>query len=798
MTNSPPPERIPGYCALCWSSCGCISVVEDGKLIAVEPDPEHPTGHSLCGKGLAAPEHVYSKARVLYPMKRTRPKGGAEPGWTRISWDEALDTTAAAIQRIQSDSGPESIAFSITTTAGTAMQDGHPFVERLRHAIGTPNAVASIELCAFAKDFVYPHTFGVSTPTSEVENSDCIILWGHNPGTSWLAFATRIAAASRRGAKLIVIDPVRVGFAAKAEQWLRVRPGSDGALALSLAHVIIEEQLFDHDFVSTWTNGPFLVRDDSGAMLTGADLAANGSLLHRVVWDSDSGKAVLFDTEAGTYVVGTERFNAALRGHYRVDGRHGPVTCRPAFDLYAELCAGYPPDSAADICWLDAAQIQDTARLVGKSKAVSCYTWAGLEMHSNTSQTGRAIACLYALTGCFDAPGGNVVFEHLPVQTTFGEEMMSDEIRKKSLGRELHPLGPEAIFGWITSDSLYRAILEREPYGVNALISFGLNLLVSHADGDRGRKALDQLEFMAHADLFMTPTAEQADIFLPVNTPWERDGLRTDFYVDQRASAHVQLRQQVIEPLGESRSDAWIATELALRLGFSDAFWNGDLDAAKRETLAPSNIQLATLADNPRGISVPLSTRYRKYADSRDGPAPGFATPSKRVELFSETFYTHGYPALPKYIEPAMGPVSRPDLTEKFPLILTDTKSPHFVHSQYRHVGRLRRHEREPRIYVHPETAAAKGIKDGDWVELITPHAAARMRVRFSPALDPRVVRATVGWWQSCEPLSLSGYDAKSNRGANLNRTIGNADSDPVGGCVPHKSYLCDIARSID
>ena len=84
-------ERVPGYCALCWSSCGCISVVEDGRLVAIEANPDHPTGKTLCGKGQAAPEYVYSDARVLHPMKRTRPKGDPDPGWVQISWEEALD-----------------------------------------------------------------------------------------------------------------------------------------------------------------------------------------------------------------------------------------------------------------------------------------------------------------------------------------------------------------------------------------------------------------------------------------------------------------------------------------------------------------------------------------------------------------------------------------------------------------------------------------------------------------------------------------------------------------------------------
>lgn len=766
--------------------------MEDGRLVAVEPNPEHPTGAVLCGKGQAAPEYVYSDARVLYPMKRTRPKGDPDPGWERISWDEALDISAAAIKRTQAESGKEAVAFSITTSAGTAMQDGYPFVERLRQACGTPNAVASIELCNFSMAYVYPHTFGVSMPPSDVAQSDCIILWGNNPSATWLAFGTRIAAAKKRGAKLIVMDPVRVGFAAKADEWLQVRPGSDGALALAIAGVMIEEDLYDRDFVRRWTNGPFLVRDDNGEFLTGADLEKGGDPKLRVAWNEDGAAPVLYNTQSGTYLSTDEP--VALTGRYEITGSDGRVECRPAFECYAALCREYPPERAAEIVWVPAEQIRATARLIGSSGAVSCFSWAGLEMHSNTSQTGRAIACLYALTGSFDAPGGNVLYDKVPTQAITGRELMPDDMLDKSVGREERSLGPEAIFGWITTDALYKAVLERKPYGINALVSFGVNMLVSHADGGRGAKALDALDFMVHADPFMTPTASHADIFLPVNTPWEREGLRTDFVVDQRASSFVQLRRQVIESRGESKSDAWIAIELARRLGLADDFWDGDIDAGYRDLLAPSGIDLDDLRADPGGIELPLATRHRKYAGDGNAAPPGFATPSRKVEFYSETFLEHGYPPLPEYVEPAMGPVSRPDLAAAFPLVLTDTKSSHYIHSQYRHVAKLRRHEREPRIDVHPQTAGERGIAEGDWVELTTPHGGARMKVRFSANLDPRVVRATVGWWQGCDALSLPGYDAESDTGANLNRTIGNADYDPIGGCVPHKSYLCQLA----
>ena len=133
-------QRIPGYCALCTSSCGCISVVKEGRLVAVEPDPSHPTGKALCGKGRAAPELVHHEERLLYPLRRVSPKGDPEPRWERISWDEALDSTADVLKRLAATGGPESVAFGITSPSGTGLQGAYPWIERLRHAFGSPNA----------------------------------------------------------------------------------------------------------------------------------------------------------------------------------------------------------------------------------------------------------------------------------------------------------------------------------------------------------------------------------------------------------------------------------------------------------------------------------------------------------------------------------------------------------------------------------------------------------------------------------------------------------------------------------
>src|ERR1700736_1948669 len=119
-------RRVAAFCPLCVSRCGCEAVVEDGRLVAIEPDPSHPTGKALCAKGRASPELVEATDRLLHPMRRTRPKGDADPGWQRITWDQALNETATAMRRIAAESGPEALAFAVTTPSGTAISDAAP------------------------------------------------------------------------------------------------------------------------------------------------------------------------------------------------------------------------------------------------------------------------------------------------------------------------------------------------------------------------------------------------------------------------------------------------------------------------------------------------------------------------------------------------------------------------------------------------------------------------------------------------------------------------------------------------
>jgi anaerobic selenocysteine-containing dehydrogenase len=789
-------ERIPCYCALCVSRCGALAVVEGSPFTALEPDPSHPTGKALCAKGRAAPELVEHADRLLHPLRRTRPKGDPDPGWQSISWDEALDLCATRLHQLAEESGPESVVFTIASPSTSASSDSIIWIERLMRAFGSPNEAVSMELCGWGRYGATVYTWGASVPGNympDLEHAGCILFWGYNPNLARIAHAVDTMAALERGARLIVVDPRRAGIAVKADLWLRVRPGTDAALALGIAHVMIEQGWYDRDFIRDWTNGPLLVREDNGRLLTERDLSGVSGATRYVAWNESDGRPLRFDPTTGRYE-GNDP-DPALFGEFPVETVHGSVVCRPAFDLAARSCARYTPERVETICGIGRTEVERAARLLWESRPVAYYAWSGVEMQTSATQIARAIAQLYALTGSFDARGGNVLFAAVPTANVGGEELLAAHQRARTLGMRDRPLGP-ARFQHVTSDEIYRAILERRPYAVRGLVGFGANLLLAHADGRRGREALAALDFYVHADLFMNPTAELADIVLPVASAFEREGLRIGFEVSADAQSLVQLRPRIVEPRGEARSDTAIVFDLACRLGLGAHFWDGDIDAAYRYQLEPSGISLDALRADPSGVRVPLQTRYRKFAEQQGNTSRGFATPTRKIELYSETLLEHGYPPLPEYEEPLMGPSSRPDLRERFPLILTCAKHTLFCESQHRALPSLRRRAPHPEIEVHPLAAAARGIKAGDWVRIETPAGSVRARARMNDSLEPNVVCGQHGWWQACPAIDLPGYDPFGPDGANFNLIIGNDAIDPVSGSVPHRAYLCQIRPS--
>ena len=791
--GSPPRERVPGFCALCVSRCGSIAVLENGRFVALEPDPSHPTGKALCAKGRAAPELVYHRDRLLYPVRRTRPKGEGDAGWQRISWDEALELTAARLRTLSEQHGPESVVFSVASPSTSAVSDSLVWIDRLMCAFGSPNECMSMELCGWGRYGATVYTFGDSVPgmyMPDLEHAGCILFWGYNPNVARICHAVATTDALERGARLIVVDPRRAGPAAKADVWLRVRPGTDGALALGIAHVMIEQGWYDRDFVREWTNGPLLVRGDTGRLLTHDDLSGAKGVRQYVAWNEAESRPVRYDPATGHYE--SDGTALALFGEFPVQTSQGTVRCRPAFHLVATLCARYTPDRVAALCGVDPADTERAARTLWDSRPVAYYAWSGVEMQTNATQIARAIAQLYALTGSFDAPGGNVLFAAVPTEDVSGIELLSPERRARTLGLVERPLGP-ARWQQVTTDDLYRGILEQRPYPVRGLVGFGANLLLAHADGRRGRKALAALDFYVHADLFMSPTAELADIVLPVASAFEHEALRIGFEVSANAQATVQLRRQIVEPRGECRSDIEIVFDLARRLGLGAHFWDGDIEAAYRHQLRPSGVSLEALRASPGGVRVPVVTRYRKFTEEKAGIPNGFRTPTRKIELYSETLLEHGYPPLPEYEAPLVSPSTRPDLAERYPFVLTCAKHTLFCESQHRALPSLRRHARDPEVEMHPTTASARGIGAREWVRIETPNGSVVARARLNETLEPGVICGQHGWWQACPEIGAPGFDPFGPDGANFNLIIGNDAIDPVSGSVPHRAYLCQI-----
>jgi anaerobic selenocysteine-containing dehydrogenase len=786
-------RKVRGYCALCTAHCATIATVENGRVTRLDPDHDHPNGGVICVKGKAAPELVYNTDRLNYPLRRTRPKEDPDPGWQRVSWDEALNDIAKRLTSIRERYGAKAVALGKGTKSGTSVDDVERWLGRFLYLFGSPNWVSTTHVCNWHRDTGFSYTFGTNLPTPDLAHSKTFVLWGHNPSSTSLVLAHDIIAARARGMKTVVVDPRRIGIGSQADILLQVRPGTDGALALAMIHCLMEESWYDASFARQWTNGPFLLNTETQKVLTEADLTAHGSPDRYVVWDESKDQAVIYDPATGVY----ERDGAqpALFGARSLKGKDGrKIPCRPVFERLGEIASAFAPERSEKITWVPADKVWQSALLLAHNRPVSLYMWNGIGQHTNATQTSRAIASFYALLGDFDRPGGNVIFPRVPTNDVGGKEFLPKEAAALRIGREKKPLGPPATPGNCAAYDIFTAILEERPYPIKAFLSFGSNPVMSNADSRRARQALSALEFGVAIDLFMTPTAELCDYVLPATSFLEMSNITTAFEHRPAGKTHLQYRSAVVEPIAERHSDTWIMFELAKRLGFAEQFWNGDIEAGYAYELAPSGITLEQLKHAPGGISLPAEPNYEKYAkQSKEGVVRGFATLSKKVELYCHKFAAHGYPAMPEYVEPALSPVSRPEVAVDYPLVLTNAKFTTFVHSQQRALASLRKAAPEPTADIHPDSATRFGVRHKQWMIVESPRGAIKVRARVTPNIVPGVICCQHGWWQACKELDLPGYNPYENDGANPATLIGTDLSDPVSGSLPHRSYLCRV-----
>lgn len=251
-------KKIRTACRSCHGGCGVIAHVKDGKVIKVEGDPDSPISHgTLCSKGLAITQLAYHPDRVLYPLKRIGAKG--EGKWERISWDEALNTIVERFKKVIAEFGPESIVVG----QGTG-RDYESHLYRFANLLGTPNVLTAGHMCYVSRVGSTLITCG-TLPIADYDGGPkCIVMWACNPQWTnpdeykgeafWRAY--------KKGAKLICIDPRKGFIANKADLWLQIRPGTDAAMSLGFHRVIIEEELYDREFVENYIHGwePFKER----------------------------------------------------------------------------------------------------------------------------------------------------------------------------------------------------------------------------------------------------------------------------------------------------------------------------------------------------------------------------------------------------------------------------------------------------------------------------------------------------------------------------------------------------------
>jgi anaerobic selenocysteine-containing dehydrogenase len=240
-------NKIITACALCYHNCGTEVMVKEGNIVKIEGQKSHPMNKGwLCPKGRATIEYIYHPDRLKYPLKRN----GSE--WERITWDQALSEIANKMAGLKEAYGPSSLGF-FCGSVGVENLEMVALTHRLKAALGSPNFFSVESVCYRMRIRCRQITFG-KYPIEELD-SNLYILWGHNPAESDFPLAIAIEENLKKGAKVVVIDPMKIPLADRAEMYLRIRPGTDGALALAMIYVIVKEKLYDADFVEKWTYG---------------------------------------------------------------------------------------------------------------------------------------------------------------------------------------------------------------------------------------------------------------------------------------------------------------------------------------------------------------------------------------------------------------------------------------------------------------------------------------------------------------------------------------------------------------
>ena len=313
-------KKVRTVCFDCHSKCGVILTVNDNnEIVRVEGDKDCPVNDGiLCVKAFSAQEIHSHPDRLKYPMKRktwpvdephTENRGKDE--WERITWDEAIDLIEAKMRKVIDEYGPQSIIIS----QGTGRGSNH-FLDRLNNSWNGGGKVWPTHVCLLPNLAQTHVTWGRMFHPHEAcdyRNAGSIVMWGTNPIRSRQYSGLRIMDAKRNGAHVVVVDPVFRDIGAKADLWVPVRPGTDGALAMGLTNLMFQSGKYMNaePMLSKWTNAGFLIDGDTRMMLREADLVEGGSDEHYVVWDKNADAIAIWRRLSGRRFASMTRCGAA-------------------------------------------------------------------------------------------------------------------------------------------------------------------------------------------------------------------------------------------------------------------------------------------------------------------------------------------------------------------------------------------------------------------------------------------------------------------------------------------------------
>jgi thiosulfate reductase/polysulfide reductase chain A len=653
LLNSSGSGYIPSMCEMCVWRCGLLAKVENGRVVKLEGNPEHPHSRgNLCPRGQSGLMNTYDPDRVLTPLIRVGKRG--EGLFRKASWEEALDLTASKMLEIKQKYGPEAMIFSSTHNLSQVQ------FENLLYAYGSPNYGTQRSLCFNAMITAFLLTYGIEEPARKYDDVEFILLVGRNLMEAISTSETsELSKAVDRGAKMVYLDPRYTKTAAKAAEWIPIRPGTDSAFLLAMIHVIVTNELADCEFVKQ-------------------------------------------------YVIGC--------------------------DGIVDAMSQYTPAWAETITGVPAATIDRVAReyAAAKHNALAHPGWRTSNF-INSFQTERAIATLNALSGNVLTPGGCLSADVAAEGAGLGVPPQPPYPRVSAIRLDgvpwKYPLVPLKLGIF---QELRDAVLTGEPYQAHGWFIARQNPVMSIPDRGRTLQAFGKMDFIATMDIIMNDTAWYSDVVLPEASYLER----YDPLLPVNGKAFI--RQPVIEPQGDTHSALWIYKQLGERLGLADYFQYKDEEDYIRQQLEP----LGTSLDSVR------QKGYAEMPPEDEKTEISFNTPTKKIEVYSETLKNAGFSPWPTWEEPP-----KPQSGQFYLLTGKVAQSTQFG-TQNNQL--LHKYSDEPRLWMNGDIAKKMGLADEDIVEVNSEVGKVHVRLEATQAIRPDCVYLTPGYGHLSKGLTTA------------------------------------------